>query len=669
MKTLADLLRFPDSVLDEEAKALWLKYQLNLRPRVYLAMVVVGFLAVGRNLVLGLPVSFGIDAMLVISAFALLLSGLSPHYFLRIDKALVGFILPLLVWQHFLWDPTKPSPTLFFFPMLVVVLASADHIWYASLGCVTGLVLALKSAFDLPELDQPMLKLLVALITTTLLLWVLSVVVWLREIGLCRRRAAVLGSVRESIAIRDELLHVFLQQLGEPLAALLQWLRRPLIDWDSLSQQADRLQTTLAEARVRTLELERKLFVPGNGALDEEESISRGIVRALLNGAPVATVLILVTYLMAHDAVRWSLLGSIAFSLALYIFAPAIAANVLRRRIAIWGLFTFVVWGCVNELRDSAPMFDAIYALILVYCAFHALAVVDAALMAVAAYALLAGWYWYGASVTTSVALMRGNFVLVLTFVIAFSIIRQLRFRQFLAEIGGHEQRLQIERDLRHRLMATLFHDVANPLNVIIGHIFMRDKETEPGTAVALMLRMGQRIRSLLDVTEALGAAEGLSPELPCETLSMAEVLRELQDTFVDKLKAKQLRLDVAPGNAPVWGNGTVLVMSVLSNLLTNAIKFSPSHGIITITTTLGTGERVGLLGIHITDQGAGIPQTVIDQVRRDQAVTSTHGTAGEAGHGQGLRLASMYLDKMQGALEFGAGSTVTAYVKLAPQQ
>ncbi len=99
------------------------------------------------------------------------------------------------------------------------------------------------------------------------------------------------------------------------------------------------------------------------------------------------------------------------------------------------------------------------------------------------------------------------------------------------------------------------------------------------------------------------------------------------------------------------------MVYLVLRNLVSNAIKFTPAGGTITVSASR-QGPR---LFVHVTDTGVGMTEAVKRQVLRNDYFT-TRGTNDESGTGIGLLLCRDFLEKNKGSLQVtsqpGKGST-----------
>ena len=93
-----------------------------------------------------------------------------------------------------------------------------------------------------------------------------------------------------------------------------------------------------------------------------------------------------------------------------------------------------------------------------------------------------------------------------------------------------------------------------------------------------------------------------------------------------------------------------VLCDSVLANLVSNAIKFSPRGAKIELTCGVA-GTQVW---IRVADRGPGIPGALLDEFRKGHRLPSGKGSEGEKGTGLGLLLAHDYARFMGGELELG---------------
>lgn len=97
-------------------------------------------------------------------------------------------------------------------------------------------------------------------------------------------------------------------------------------------------------------------------------------------------------------------------------------------------------------------------------------------------------------------------------------------------------------------------------------------------------------------------------------------------------------------------GAGTLFAYSIVGNLLTNALKFTPAAGTVRLTLREEKADAPGLV-LDVEDQGVGIPEARIATLFDLQQNRSTPGTEGEAGTGFGLPLVKACLDLLGGEI------------------
>lgn len=102
------------------------------------------------------------------------------------------------------------------------------------------------------------------------------------------------------------------------------------------------------------------------------------------------------------------------------------------------------------------------------------------------------------------------------------------------------------------------------------------------------------------------------------------------------------------------------MLRSIIQNLITNAIKFTPKYGKITVDAQV-KGERVE---IKIKDTGVGMTAQIRDNLFRENIFPTSIGTENEAGSGLGLTLVKSFVEKHKGKItiesEEEKGTTIT---------
>ncbi|WP_372950223.1 ATP-binding protein [Mariniphaga sp.] len=89
------------------------------------------------------------------------------------------------------------------------------------------------------------------------------------------------------------------------------------------------------------------------------------------------------------------------------------------------------------------------------------------------------------------------------------------------------------------------------------------------------------------------------------------------------------------------------MLKTILRNLISNAIKFTPSEGKIRVIAEKKENETL----ITVSDNGIGIDPAMQNQLFKDFKTYSTNGTKGEKGTGLGLLICKMYVEKHDGKI------------------
>lgn len=210
-------------------------------------------------------------------------------------------------------------------------------------------------------------------------------------------------------------------------------------------------------------------------------------------------------------------------------------------------------------------------------------------------------------------------------------------------------ERLNRERD---QLFSVLAHDLRSPFNAILGlsKILSRRAEklnTHKVVSVSQsILGSSMRVYQLLDELlqwsqQRMGAIQYHPQEIDIEDL-LDETTELLNEAFA--LKNLTLVREIADGLS-LEADAT-LTKTVLRNVLSNAIKYSPENSHILVTAEQQTNHVI----ITVRDQGEGIPHELADTLFND-SVVSTKGTAGEQGTGLGLSLCGEFMRMQQGRI------------------
>jgi two-component system sensor histidine kinase TctE len=187
---------------------------------------------------------------------------------------------------------------------------------------------------------------------------------------------------------------------------------------------------------------------------------------------------------------------------------------------------------------------------------------------------------------------------------------------------------------------------------------------TQEGRAQGAIVLGADQIEKLRNATRrtsqlahqllALSRADARSLDAqPPQRVDLKDLCEALLESFLDAATGKglDLGLDVQPVH--VTGHGWLL-RELVSNLVDNAIKYTPAGGIV----TLRCGMRQGRAGpprvfIEVEDDGPGVPEA--ERARVTQRFYRVPGTVGE-GTGLGLAIADEIARVHRASLRLGAG-------------
>jgi two-component system heavy metal sensor histidine kinase CusS len=165
--------------------------------------------------------------------------------------------------------------------------------------------------------------------------------------------------------------------------------------------------------------------------------------------------------------------------------------------------------------------------------------------------------------------------------------------------------RLQSSFDRLQNYSANLAHELRTPLANLMGEVevaLTRKRDIEEYERILESnFEEYQRLNAIVESLLFLAGADSREVKLRLENVSVNEEVENLHDFYEDYAKGRSFLIMCDPGTT-VWADAALL-RRALSNLIMNAIKYSPDGGMITIQADkLADGVM-----ISVTDQGVGI--------------------------------------------------------------
>ena len=223
----------------------------------------------------------------------------------------------------------------------------------------------------------------------------------------------------------------------------------------------------------------------------------------------------------------------------------------------------------------------------------------------------------------------------------------------------------------KSQFLANMSHELRTPLNAVIGFADIIQSEMF-GTGPAAWTRykdyagdIGTSGRFLLDVINDildLTKASAGKAELREDRMSITSLLIAVERFFRERARDAGLALDMQTPcqDIELWADETKL-KQVLINLVSNAIKFTPSGGRVSVSVTL---QADGQLGLTVADSGLGIAADDLDRIFEPFTQVDSSLSRRHAGTGLGLPLARSFVELHGGTIAIAsrpnAGTSAT---------
>ncbi len=228
------------------------------------------------------------------------------------------------------------------------------------------------------------------------------------------------------------------------------------------------------------------------------------------------------------------------------------------------------------------------------------------------------------------------------------------------------EEELQELNATKDRFFSIMAHDLKNPFNAILG---ISDLLAQSADSLGqeqvheFILDINQSSHSMYKLLENLLEWSRLQRGMITPDIRetwLLSLVRETVNLYHKKAREKEIDLTYdVPDDLRCLADINMLT-SILSNLISNAIKFTHRKGKITV-----TGEKADRhVYLKVQDTGVGIPEDALDRLFRIDSHNTSRGTENEEGTGLGMILAKDFINLMNGFIDVqstpGEGSVFT---------
>lgn len=207
----------------------------------------------------------------------------------------------------------------------------------------------------------------------------------------------------------------------------------------------------------------------------------------------------------------------------------------------------------------------------------------------------------------------------------------------------------------KDKLFSIIAHDLRSPLSTIIGFTEMMTDETS-GYSIKTMQDyaklMNQVAVNTFDLLENLldwsRLQRGLLKPEPVELL-VDELVNGAVNSYEHKAESRNLLVNIQVESGLKVEVDKRMLETVIRNLYTNALKFTPQGGVITIKAEKTRDCRLLLC---VSDSGIGIPEPLLPVLFTVSEDKNRQGLGGERSSGLGLMLCKEFIELLNGTID-----------------
>ena len=242
-------------------------------------------------------------------------------------------------------------------------------------------------------------------------------------------------------------------------------------------------------------------------------------------------------------------------------------------------------------------------------------------------------------------------------------------YRESIKELQVAQKEAEVAREAKSDFLANISHEIRTPMNGIIGTASLLKETgmtTEQEELVHIITSSGHSLVHLINDVLDFSKLESAKMEIEDHPFDLIDLLEETIDLF--GFKAAQADIDlmyhVDPGTPPCIYGDPERLKQVLSNLLGNAIKFTP-QGEVVVSAKMDVAQKgknlQTILNLSVTDTGIGIAEENLSKVFEAFTQADASTTRKFGGTGLGLSISQKICRLMGGDLvvesELGKGT------------
>ncbi|MEI6433953.1 MAG: HAMP domain-containing sensor histidine kinase [Bacteroidota bacterium] len=223
-------------------------------------------------------------------------------------------------------------------------------------------------------------------------------------------------------------------------------------------------------------------------------------------------------------------------------------------------------------------------------------------------------------------------------------------------ELAKKNRELDDLNKLKNQFLGIAAHDLRSPIGVILSYseFILDDPDAEDKTDLIRRIHnTGKFMLGLVDNLLDIANIESGQLEINLSNEDLGKVLSEVMMMHEKFAGAKSIRITLTEPETPVYALiDRPKIEQVITNLLTNAMKYSFPNTIIAIHLEVESS----VARISVNDQGQGIREEEVKNLFKPFQKTSTRSTGGEKSTGLGLAIVKKIVEAHQGEVGVNSG-------------
>ncbi|PID56297.1 hybrid sensor histidine kinase/response regulator [candidate division KSB3 bacterium] len=232
-------------------------------------------------------------------------------------------------------------------------------------------------------------------------------------------------------------------------------------------------------------------------------------------------------------------------------------------------------------------------------------------------------------------------------------IVTHLTVYKFQQQLRDQNKELEKLNTAKDTFLSIISHDLRGPFNVLLPLTKLIDEQIETQskesikTHVKKLRSAAERVYALLENLLTWSRIQRGCIEYHPQEISLNGLLQHNENLFAHLAEQKNIQIiSSAPEDSSAYADCS-MVDTVIRNLLSNALKFTPEGGRVELTVARHDCD----VEIAVADTGTGVPEEHLHKLFRLDAKYTRQGTDGESGTGLGLILCRDLVEKNGGRI------------------